>query len=319
MTPVPALALILAFAALALALPLGAVRLSSRPGPDLASVPEALRDPLRKADRHSRWIRSTAVLVAFASAAITHFMGIPATPGVFGLVGMAVLVLGERRSPVITTTTRTAALTPRRIRDYLPRRAAALIPLGLVTVLGLFALGIPTASPVAHIDLQGLGIVHLPANSYLEGVSTTPDGEIIRSVFYPWPGSFYVIPVLVPLAAQLALAAAGLRSVAVREQVSTSSGEQLDVVLRRRSAEGIVGFLLVSLALSMPRFGTSMIEAATWEVEQWDYLRGVLGGLAALVALTCMATGVLLLIRRTSVLSSPRPSAVDTTPSEGPA
>ena len=136
MTPVPALALILAFAALALALPLGAVRLSSRPGPDLASVPETLRDPLRKADRHSRWIRSTAVLVAFASAAITHFMGIPATPGVFGLVGMAVLVLGERRSPVITTTTRTAALTPRRIRDYLPRRAATLIPLGLVTVLG---------------------------------------------------------------------------------------------------------------------------------------------------------------------------------------
>ena len=200
MTPVPALALILAFAALILALPLGAVRLSSRPGPDLASVPEALRGPLRNADRHSRWLRSTAVLVAFASAAITHLMGIPATPGVFGLVGLAVLVLGERRSPVITTTTRTAALTPRRIRDYLPRRAAALIPLGLVTVLGLFALGIPTASPVAHIESQGPVAVHLPANSYLEGVSTTPDGEIIRSVFYPWPGSFYVIPVLVPLA-----------------------------------------------------------------------------------------------------------------------
>ena len=108
---------------------------------------------------------------------------------IFLLDCLAVLVLGERRSPVITTTTRTAALTPRRIRDYLPRRATALIPLGLVTVLGLFALGIPTASPIAHIDLQGLDAVHLPANSYLEGVSTTPDGEIIRSVFYPWPGS----------------------------------------------------------------------------------------------------------------------------------
>ena len=188
-----------------------------------------------------------------------------------------------------------------------------------MTVLGLFALGIPTASPVAHIESQGPVAVHLPANSYLEGVSTTPDGEIIRSVFYPWPGSFYVIPVLVPLAVQLALAAAGLWSVAAREQVSTSSGEHLDVVLRRRSAEGIVGFLLVSLALPMPRFGTSMIEAATWEVAQWDYLRGALGGLAVLVALTCMATGVILLIRRPSVLSSPRPSAVDTTPSEGPA
>ena len=319
MTPVPALALILAFAALILALPLGAVRLSSRSGPDLASVPEALRDPLRNADRHSRWIRSTAVLVAFASAAITHLMGIPATPGVFGLVGLAVLVLGERRSPVITTTTRTAALRPRRIRDYLPRRGTVLVPLGLVTILGLFALGIPTASPVARIDLQGPGAVHLPANSYLEGVSTTPDGELIRSVFYPWPGVFYVIPVLVPLAVQLALAAAGLWAVAAREQVSTSSGEHLDVVLRRRSAEGIVGFLLVSLALPMPRFGTSMIEAATWEVAQWDYLRGALGGLAVLVALTCMATGVLLLIRRPSVLSSPRLAVADTTPSEGPA
>ena len=81
MTPVPALALILAFAALILALPLGAVRLSSRSGPDLASVPEALRDPLRNADRHSRWIRSTAVLVAFASAVVTHLVGIPAAPG----------------------------------------------------------------------------------------------------------------------------------------------------------------------------------------------------------------------------------------------
>ena len=82
---------------------------------------------------------------------------------------------------------------------------------------------------------------------------------------------------------------------AAREQVSTSSGERLDVVLRRRSAEGIVGFLLVSLALPAPRFGTSMIEAATWKVAQWDYLRGALGDLAVLVALTCMATNVLLL------------------------
>lgn len=317
MTPVPALTLILAFAALALALPIGAVRLTGRPDPDLASAPESLRGPLRKADRHSRWTRSTAVLAAFASAVIAHFAAFPAAPGVFGVVGLAVLVLGERRSPIITTTTRTAALKPRRIRDYLPRRAAMLIPLGLVTVLSLFALGIPTASPVAHIDPPGPGAVNLPAGSYLEGVSTTSAGDLIRSVFYPWPGAFYVIPVLVPLAVQLALAAAGLRAVAAREQVSTSSGEQLDVVLRRRSAEGIVGFLLVSLALPVPRFGTSMIEAATWEVAQWDYLRGTLGGLAVLVALTCMATGVFLLIRRSSVLSSSRPSA-DTTPSEGP-
>ena len=68
----------------------------------------------------------------------------------------------------------------------------------------------------------------------------------------------------------------------------------------------------------MPRFGTSMIEAATWEVAQWDYLRGTLGGLAVLVALTCMATGVFLLIRRSFVLLFSRPSA-DTTPSEEPA
>lgn len=319
MTPVPALALILAFAALILALLISAVRLFSRPGLDLASAPEALRDPLRNADRHSRWTRSAAVLVASAAAAITHLMGAPATLGVFGLAGLAVLVLGERRSPVITKTRRTAALTPRRIRDCLPRRSAALIPLGLAAILGLFALGIPTASPVAHIDPQWPGAVHLPAGSYLEGVSTTPAGDLIRSVFYPWPGAFYIIPVLVPLAAQLVLAAAGLWAVAAREQVSASSDEHLDVVLRRRSAEGIVGFLLVSLALLMPRFGTSMIEAATWKVEQWDYLRGALGGLAVIVALTCMATGVLLLIRRPSVFSSPRPSAADTTPSEGPA
>ena len=319
MTPVPALALILAFAALALALPIGIIHLSSRPGPDLASVPETLRDPLRKADRHSWWVRSAAILVGFASAVIAHFATFPAAPGVFGLVGLAVLMLGEKRSPIVTTTRRTAALTPRRIRDYLPRRAAVLIPLGLVTVLGLFALGIPTASPVAHIDSQGPSVVHLPAGSYLEGVSSTPDGELIRSIFYPWPGGFYIIPVLVPLAAQLALAALGLRSVAAREQVSTSAGEQFDVVLRRRSAEGITGFLLVSLALPVPRFGTSMIEAATWKVAQWDYLRGALGGLAVLVALTCMATGVLLLIRRPSVLSSPRLPAADTTPSEGSA
>ena len=123
---------------------------------------------------------------------MNNFAAFPAAPGVFGVVGLAVLVLGERRSPIITTTTRTAALRPRRIRNYLPRRAAALIPLGLVTVLGLFALGIPTASPVAYIESQGSVAVHLSANSYLEGVSTTPDGEIIRSVFYLWPGSFYV-------------------------------------------------------------------------------------------------------------------------------
>ena len=95
MTPVPALALILAFAALILALPIGAVRLTGRPDPDLASAPESLRGPLRKADRHSRWTRSTAVLAAFASAAIAHFAAFPAAPGVFGVVGLAVLVLGS--------------------------------------------------------------------------------------------------------------------------------------------------------------------------------------------------------------------------------
>ena len=87
MTPVPALALILAFAALILALLISAVRLFSRPGLDLASAPEALRDPLRNADRHSRWTRSAAVLVASAAAAITHLMGAPRRSGSSGWRG----------------------------------------------------------------------------------------------------------------------------------------------------------------------------------------------------------------------------------------
>ena len=88
--------------------------------------------------------------------------------------------------------------------------------------------------------------------------------------------------------------------------MSTSRDDGLDTVLRRRSSEGIVGFLLVALALPLPLFGHSMVEAATWRVAEWDYLRGTVGGLGILVAVGCMAAGVGLLIRRTSVVVGPR-------------
>ena len=73
MSPLPALALFSVFATLVLALPVGAIRFSDRGGVDgidLASLPENLAVPLRNADQHSRWTRSTAVLAAFAAAIV---------------------------------------------------------------------------------------------------------------------------------------------------------------------------------------------------------------------------------------------------------
>ena len=212
------------------------------------------------------------------------------------------LLLGERRSPVVTTATRTAVLAPRRVRDYLPRRAA-LVPIGVMTVL---ALGVPTASSSPGATPPPEHSTVLPAGSYLSGTSTDSNGDTLASIFCPWPGAHFLAPIMLTLVAQLALAAVGLRTVAAREQVSTSRDDGLDTVLRRRSSEGIVGFLLVALALPLPLFGHSMVEAATWRVAEWDYLRGTVGGLGILVAVGCMAAGVGLLIRRTSVVVGPR-------------
>ena len=111
MSPLPALALFSVFATLVLALPVGAIRFSDRGGVDgidLASLPENLAVPLRNADQHSRWTRSTAVLAAFAAAIVVGLASPRTAPGAFGLVGLTVLLLGERRSPVVTTATRTA-------------------------------------------------------------------------------------------------------------------------------------------------------------------------------------------------------------------
>lgn len=308
MSPLPALALFSVFATLVLVLPVGAIRFSDRGGVDgidLASLPENLAVPLRNADQHSRWTRSTAVLAAFAAAIVVGLASPRTAPGAFGLVGLTVLLLGERRSPVVTTATRTAVLAPRRVRDYLPRRAA-LVPIGVMTVLAFFALGVPTASSSPGATPPPEHSTVLPAGSYLSGTSTDSNGDTLASIFCPWPGAHFLAPIMLTLVAQLALAAVGLRTVAAREQVSTSRDDGLDTVLRRRSSEGIVGFLLVALALPLPLFGHSMVEAATWRVAEWDYLRGTVGGLGILVAVGCMAAGVGLLIRRTSVVVGPR-------------
>lgn len=296
-------ALALVLTVLIVALPIGAVRLSGGGEPEPTGVPETLRAPLREADRHSRRTRSTAVLVAFAAALATLPVAKAAVPAVFGTVGLGVLLLGERRSPVVTTTRRTAALRPRRVRDHLPRQTA-LVAVVLVTVTAFFALGIPTASrvpgvpPWAVAQEQGTA---LPAGSFFRDTSTAPNGETITSVFYPWPGTHFLAPVLATTAVQLALAGLALRTITVREQVSTGGDADLDVGLRRRSAQGIVGFLLVSLSLVLPPFGYSMVEAATWEVTQWDYSRGTVGGLGVAVAIVCAAAGVRLLVRRSAV------------------
>ncbi|WP_172121126.1 hypothetical protein [Actinomyces faecalis] len=286
MSPLPYIALLLVIAAVFLALVVSALR-AACPRPD------ARTHPLSAVVRHSTRTRATAVLLALAATAVTYLSGRPEGVALFGIVGLAVLLLGEHRSPAVMTPERTASLARRRIGDYLPATGLVLLLLTVLALAADAAVGLPVT---ASDPWQAPGEPALPTGSYFLGVSTASTGEVVSGPYAPWPGPRMLVPLAVSLAIQLTAALLALRRVTTRGQVGSRPGP-LDQALRRYLAEGTLGLILVSTALPLPLLGVPMIEAATWEAAGWDYGRGAIGGVGIVVALVAMVYGAVLLAR----------------------
>lgn len=298
MSPLPALALAAYLIAIILILAVGARHTLRRHAEELAELPGPLGDELRAVDAHERRTRALAIAVGLVLALVLVGAQRTMALGACGLISLVILVLGERRSPAITTRTRSAALAPRRTHDYLSPAALVMLTLVLAAIVADCVVGFPVAATTPYTPDSGGTTDTLPAGTYLLGTSRTPSGETLTQAYGPWPGPGTMIPVLVGLGVQLALAGWGLRWVASRSQVSTIQLGNVDDVLRRRSADAILGILLLGSSLILPVVAVPMIDAATWEDAQWDYARGTVGGVGLLVGLGAMALGTHLLLRR---------------------
>lgn len=138
----------------------------------------------------------------------------------FAMVLLLTALAAERFAPrPAATGPRSASLTVRRIRDYLPVYPTWVAGLGTVLLIGL--LTATTAAGVAD-DLGRAG--RAIANRCADQVQTST----------PWPGSYYSIPILAATGACLALAAVALQAVTRRPRFVGDDGA------RRRAAEVII-------------------------------------------------------------------------------
>lgn len=214
-------------------------------------------------------------------------VGLSLAPFVFGLTGMTVVLRRERHSPMVTTSARHALLVPRRAREYVRPSSLVLVAGALACLLILLCAGLATGDP------SGAALTYDRSADAEEWVSSMS-----------WPGWLIAIPALALTVAQLLLAVATLRRIASRSQVTTGEDAGLDDLMRRRSADAVVGLLLISLALPLLDTGLTMGPVLGWALGEHpiaSQAMGVLGAFAlacAVMSLVVLAAGVALLVRR---------------------
>ncbi|ELS55483.1 hypothetical protein [Streptomyces viridochromogenes] len=179
-------------------LELGSRTSASASAPASASTP-ASRAPV---DRYARW-------TGLAVGALASRWLLPLSNGegtlyaivAFGLCAVAGVLLGDVLTAPRRGAVRTAALTPRRVRDYVPPRMTALL-LGLATALVVL---LTAAATVASPD--DLGRAGRALTLTCRGVTESAG---------PWPGLYYGLPILASLAVATAACGWSLRRIATR-------------------------------------------------------------------------------------------------------
>ncbi|MGW6530963.1 hypothetical protein [Streptomyces venezuelae] len=157
-----------------------------------------------RADLYARWAGLAAgAAAAWAIVSRDDGLGIGilyAIPA-FGLCAVAGVLLGDALTPPPRGPVRSAGLTPRRARDYVPPRTTRLLVAQALTLLTLLVAAAVMASP----DDQGRAGRTLSATC--QGMTQTVG---------PWPGLFYGAPVLATLAIGTVACAWSLRRIARR-------------------------------------------------------------------------------------------------------
>jgi hypothetical protein len=199
---------------------------------------------------------------------------------VFGACLIGGVFLGELTLPRPPTTgVRTARLTPRQVRDFLPR-----VPTTVLVVLGAALLGLLSVTTVTgSADDQGRAgrIIRFDCPPVAGGTVTSGRG--------PWPGSYYSVPILLTVLATVVLAAVVLRAIVRRPHADVDDASADDY--RRRSASTVVATL--GLVVAVPLAGSALITAGALRGETCapGIARAMSTPLAALALVAVLAIG----------------------------
>lgn len=204
------------------------------------------------------------VLVTFSSEPVVDLLyGFP----VFGLCVMAGLFAADMIGRPEPRWLRAADMTPRRIRDYVPRSLTVALAVQAVALLVLLAV----AAAMASADSEGR-----PGRALSV---TCPAGTYLLS---PWPGSVHAWPVLGGLAVGTVACALLLRRITAR------SGDDGQRRVKARAAVGAWGVLV-----SAPLFAVSaMMGLGALSVPcQGATNGGAISGLAVAVLISATTAG----------------------------
>jgi hypothetical protein len=163
-----------------------------------ASAP-ASRAPV---DRYARWTGlAVGVPVSLWLLPLNGGEGTLYAILAFGLCAVAGVLLGDALTGPHRGAVRTAGLTPRRVRDYVPPRMTLLL-LGLASALVVL---LTAAASVASPDDLGRA-----------GRALTMTCRGVTQSYTPWPGLYYGLPILTSLALSTAACGWSLRRIATR-------------------------------------------------------------------------------------------------------
>jgi len=153
-------------------------------------------------DRYARWTGlAVGILAAYALPPLFGGHGVLYAIPVFGLCAVAGVLAGDALTAPMRGAVRTAGLTPRRVRAYVPPRTTGLL-LGLaVALVALLTFAAATASP------DDLGRAGRALTLTCRGATESAG---------PWPGLYYGLPMLACLALSTAACGWSLRRIATR-------------------------------------------------------------------------------------------------------
>lgn len=210
----------------------------------------------------------------------------------FGLCAVAGVLVGDALTPRPTGTVRGAGLTPRRIRDFLPRRLTSVLAAQAAALLALLTAAALTAS-ADDLGRAGRSL-------------TAACGELTES-HGPWPGLFYGGPILGALALATAACGYALHRVTRRPAPApsaTAEAREADERQRRDHARAVTAAW--GLTVCVPLAGSAFSAwGALTSLSCLGATAQTLGWLVLPVAVTAFGTALWLLF----TLVTPRTAA----------
>ncbi|MEV6331600.1 hypothetical protein [Streptomyces sp. NPDC051909] len=200
----------------------------------------------------------------------------------FGLCAVAGVLVGDALTPKQTGTVRSAALTPRRVRDFLPLRLVYVLT-GQATVLVTLLTGAALTASADDLGRAGRAL-------------TAACGRLTES-HGPWPGLFYGVPILGALALTTAVCGYALHRVTRRPAPApTATAEARESDERQRHDHARALTAAWGLTVCVPLAGSAFFAwGSLTSLSCLGATAQTLGWLLLPVAVTALGTALWLL------------------------